>query len=305
MTVRAQRGLHAEVNTHLTLMQRTEPLGQRAVESKLERRPLLQQMRWTMLCSCLLMPGCARFAHREGWFLTGADGMVSKALPVPNLDHSAIALRDAHTNALAITAGPPSVDSLQTSWLGATRSVQITFHTELSLPTEAPRVFFPIASSPHVRPSAATELTSRKDLEVRFSVDELGYDLLLSTFFSPRGLQGVAAFTSLPLTLPLEARADQPWFVFASLWSDANNRHLKELLFRGEVEYPVILDTLSFRVGQTAVSIPISRTLKPWKTVKLKLPVRWSAVDETSIVLTKRVERTVPTVLTIKARRIP
>lgn len=262
--------------------------------------PIRKSHRWPtalLLANSLLISGCVEFAHRDGWFVNATNRLVVNEPPAPNLDRKAVVLRDPYANALTISSGPPRVDSLKTSILPVTRTIQITFHTELPLSNEAPTVYFPIESSPHVHLGSAAVLTSNKDITVVFNVDQLGYDLLLSTLFSPRGLQGVAAFSSAHLTMPLEGRAEQPWFIFASIWSNMNDKRSKRLLFRSEIEYPVILDTLSFQVGGKAVDVPIGKTLRPWRVLRIKLPMPWSDVDLSSTLLTKRIERKVPTVL--------
>lgn len=248
----------------------------------------------------ILIAGCVdtparEYAHLVGYLLHHSDALVPDWPPAPPLDNIGIVLRDPHTNALEITLSPPRSFQLLSSTVPRTHILSLNFSSSKELPREIPEVFLPITISEHISLEKVFISSSRKQIVIMISTDKLGADLLLATLFSPRGIQGVAFFKSAPLVLPLEARAEQPWFAWATVWAKSATASGKEIMVRSEVEYPVIIDQISLTTKNgLTLSQCVGKRLKPRDSFKIKLPVSVSDINWNLVKFSKRAERTVP-----------
>jgi hypothetical protein len=234
-------------------------------------------------------------AHLIGYLILGSDELVN-AIPAPSLLTNAIVLRDPYSNALEIVVSPPQNEHALSSIIPKTYFISFAFHTDKELPVEVPYVFMPVAVSLHITVEKTSVAMSRHEILLLMSMDRLGADLLLATLFSPGGVQGVAQFSNASLVLPLEARAEQPWFAWGTVWTNSKKK-TKEILLRSEVEYPVLVDEVTFSSGGTTRTIPVRRRLKPWTRMLIKCPVTSSEIDWSTFKITKRIERKVPSTL--------
>jgi hypothetical protein len=220
-----------------------------------------------------------------------------KELPSPpGLNNTAIMIRDKFSNALGLSVSPSSVAHLwgQSSTIPKSRLVWMRFDTQIELPDDLPEIFLPIIISKHIFLERTFISFSRRTINVILAADDLGADLILSALFSPAGIQGVAQFKTIPLVIPLEACAIQPWFAWATVWLDSGHNDPKEVVLRSEVEYPVIVDRITYSSEGKKVEFNIGKRLKPWGTLSVKLSVPESTVDWSTLNIGKRIERTVP-----------
>src|SRR5207248_2434657 len=129
---------------------------------------------------------------------------------------------------------------------------------------------------------------------LRMAADRVGMDLLISSLFAPKGIQGVVKFKGKDLVLPIQAKADQPWFVWGTLWARDAYLHSTIVQIQSEVEYPVIVDDLRFCVQGTEHVVHLETLLRPRSVIRCRLHQSAQEIEWRSVKVTKRRCRMLP-----------
>ncbi len=253
---------------------------------------------YTAVAALIACCGCATHQGRlQGWFVSGTS-LLQRELPPPNPGAEAFLQRDSHTNALPISISSSRPPGLGTSMASGSYWILATLQAPNAVPQETPELLCPLLQSGRIRLERVSRDTSATAIHVVLSTDRLGVDLFLATLFSPHGLRGLAYFPSTALAVPFQARADEPWYPFATLWVDSTDAH--QILLRSEVEYPVFVDALT--VGRFASTeqetVVVKKTLRPWQNVRLRLPDSSAPPSAAEVAIRARRVRTVPYGLT-------
>jgi hypothetical protein len=235
--------------------------------------------------------GCAsRYSHFQGWLVQTPDSL-TKELPRPPQTQTGYVLRGPNGNGLNISV---SSSELESSVFEGSNTVYVKFSATTAFP-ENPQVFIPAWTSSHIHLLGISLGPDRRDLMLRFETDRLGLDLLLATLFSPKGVVGVCYSDSSGVAISLEAKADEPWFGWATVWTNSKNGSSRGILVRSEVEYDVILDIITYTGLTGEQQKPIRQILRSHKTKQIKISLSDSSGSVLPIVITKKSVLRVPT----------
>ena len=244
-----------------------------------------------------------KHACLSGYLVNGTDSLEKRSPTLPAesrqvADGTATLSRDSFTNALSMTVSPRRFANAASSILPASRMLQFTFEMPWELPEDAAkerlRLFMPIAVSEHISIEDTALTPSRRALVVTMSANDLGADLILASLFSPSGIHGVAYDSGQHLAIPLEARAVQPWFYWGTVWTHSGEPKNKTVIIQSEVEYPVIVDRITFAAAGAAHTVIVGKTLQPWSHLRVDLRTPVAGIDWGTVKVAKRIERSAP-----------
>jgi len=189
------------------------------------------------LLLAFVIGGCATKPQLVGHLLYDTD-IITKNLVIPDTKYRAVLLRSEHENLLDVHIEGPRTENTLNSLNLNDFATLMSFTTTQDLPPENPEIFIPILTSSHLALKKATVSISRKTINIELSADRLGVDLLLTGLTVPGGLQGVAYFPSVKLSIPLEGQAFRPEFAWGQLYVKKNILEMPCYGIKNESEYP-------------------------------------------------------------------
>jgi hypothetical protein len=201
-----------------------------------------------------------------GWLAAGSDRLhAARPEPAPPNGVGHVG-RDRLTNALEITDGQPFNDRFRSSTLPTSKQLVVRVRFDRSVPDDRPEAHVPLATTRHLRLSAATVIPGGREVHLTFLADRLGTDLLYAGLLAADGVEGVVHFATAGECHPVRLRAVEPGSPVATLWLRTGPCGA-ELLLRSEIEFPIQLERITYRYARQTRTLVAPGRLRPWGTV--------------------------------------